>query len=106
SLLANELSQRCAPGVTLLTVDLHQVDLVSGALVANLSLYMGSRVATRLSRDSPKANPGVPTLTVAGFEFTFSALLVPIAKAQVSSGGTAQPIGSVTLPLDGNPRRY
>ena len=106
SLLANDPPSRCAPGVTLLTVALHQVDLVSGALVANLSLCMGSTVAKQLSRDSAKANPGVPTLTVLGFESTFSAPLVPIAKAQVSSGGTAQSIGSVTLPLDGNPRGY
>jgi hypothetical protein len=106
SLPAGALPVPCSLGVTLLAVNLHQVDIASGALVANLSLCMGSKVAKQLARDSPKTNPGVPMLTVQGFESTFSTRLVPIAKAQVLSGGVAQPIGSVTLPLDSNPRAY
>jgi hypothetical protein len=94
-------------GSVLVFLYLHQTDLSNGSLTANLSICMGQSAARQLKRQGPRTASGVPLLTIAGFGSTFTARLDPIAVSQASTdGGAPQPIGSVTIPLEGYPRRY
>jgi hypothetical protein len=104
----NAETQACSAGdSTVLLIFLHQTNLPAGSLTANLSLCMGQRVAERAKRDGPRTPSGVPLLTVAGLGSTFSAPFYPIARrTALSSDSSPQPIGSVTLPLQGYPRLY
>jgi hypothetical protein len=98
---------------TTLTIHLHQTDLIDGSLIADLSVCMGTSVARQVLQESGEVGSGVPTLSVSGFGSTLAARLVPVADTQLrlanqdaSTGGTSEPIGAVTLPLQGDPRLY
>jgi hypothetical protein len=95
-------------GSVLLLLYLHQTDLSDGSLTANVSMCMGQSAARQIKRQGPRTASGVPLLAIAGFGSTFTARLDRIAVAQTSSTNSAapQPIGSVTIPLEGYPRRY
>jgi hypothetical protein len=106
---ASAQSQSCDQGTSaLVVIYLHQTDLSNGALTANLSICMSQGVARQIARQGPHTASGVPLLTIAGFGSTFTARLEPIALSQLSAltYSSLEPIGSVTVPLEGYPRRY
>jgi hypothetical protein len=102
-------SQSCDQRTSaLIVIYLHQTDLSNGSLTANVSICMSQGIARQIVREGPRTASGVPLLTIAGFGSTFTARLEPIALSQLSAltYSSLEPIGSVTVPLEGYPRRY
>jgi hypothetical protein len=87
------------PESAVLSIALHQIDVTNGLLTANLSICIGAQISRQLRSSDVHASSPSAVLTIPGFASVFSR---PIAQI----GSSFEQIGSLTVPLQGNPRLY
>lgn len=89
-----------------LLLSLHELNVTSGSVVADLSLCMGSGTADQIQRQSAGASSRAPMLTIPTLGSVFTLNLAQISALELQNGGAFQPVGAVTVPIDGSPRMY